>query len=146
MPESLTSTILFFPHYQMPELMAPEDVAGFYSHFHPQNIPQTKIKHIFLFVCLYNKGLTWWILSSWSVLNLMVSAKIDLWRKCCARKMLFYCKEECPCPFFSDDTFIQTTESWWYSMEATSPPDTSWSSCSSGFWQRKKPNQIKSTR
>lgn len=106
---------------QLPEPMAPEDTAAPYSHFCPQNIPQIKIRRIFICVCPYNKGLTWWTTSLWSVLKLMVSAKTDLWRKCCARKMKIYCKEKSPCLVFSDDDFIQTTESLWYSMEATCP-------------------------
>lgn len=122
----------------MPELTDPEDTADSYPHCCPQNIPQTKIGHIFIFICPYIKGLTWWITLLWSVLKLMVSAKTDLWRKCCARTMLIYPKEK-PVSFSQIKLLFKTTESLWkYGiMEATCPQTHLAQVVHVLFWQSK---------
>lgn len=59
--------------------------------------------------------------------------------------MKIYCKEKSPCLVFSDDDFIQTTESLWYSMEATCP-QTYLAEVVRVVFDKKKTNQTKSTK
>lgn len=118
----------------MPELTALLKSAGSYSHFWPQKIPHSKIRHIFISVFLYNKDLPWWIVSLWSVLKKLIFEGNAVHAKC------WFAKEKPLFLFLSDNSFTQSMKHYLYYGEHLSP-DTSCFSCSCVFWQ-KKPIQL----
>lgn len=126
----------------MSELTTPKDTAGSYSHFWPENIPKSKIRHIFfLFVhvtktypdelCPYDLFWNWWQLKK------LIFEGNAVHVKC------WFAEEKPLCLFFSDNSFIQSMKHYSILCKTLIPRHLSFKLFMCFLTKKKKTTQLK---